>query len=103
MIDHHLVVCQGARPIKHEENYQAPEKQENITQEANKLQEAGIAREATHPEWIVNPTPFARPRNSARMCVDFIALNQARPASPFPSSRINQIAGSSGPCACFSA
>jgi hypothetical protein len=94
VIEHHSAACQSAWPIKHEEWCQAPEKQEIITQEVNKPQDARITREASHPKWIASLTPVARPRGSVRMCVDFIALNQAHPAGPFPPPWIDQTAGS---------
>ena len=78
MIEHHSTACQSVRPVKHK-------KQEVITQEVNKPQNAGIACGAPHPKWIASLTPVARPHSSTRMCVDFIALNQAHPAGPFPS------------------
>ena len=44
VIEHHLAVCPGARPVKQKTRRQAPEKQEFIISEVEKLIGAGVIR-----------------------------------------------------------
>ena len=55
MIEHHLDVCPGARPVKQKARRQAPEKQEFIINEVEKLLEARIILEVIHADWLSNP------------------------------------------------
>nr|XP_020176948.1 uncharacterized protein LOC109762500 [Aegilops tauschii subsp. strangulata] len=55
VMEHHLVVCPGARPVKQKARWQAPEKQSFIVQEVHKLQEDDVIREVPHLDWLANP------------------------------------------------
>ena len=55
VIEHHLAVCPGERPVKQKARRQAPEKQEFIISEVEKLLEARIIRKVIHAEWLSNP------------------------------------------------
>ena len=44
VIEHHLAVCPNARPVKQKARLQAPEKQEFIMKEVEKLKKARIIR-----------------------------------------------------------
>ena len=73
--EHHLAVCPGARLVKQKARRQAPEKQEFIIREVEKLLEARIIREVMHPEWLSNPVVVAKHTGGAWCCVDFPDLN----------------------------
>ena len=83
VIEHHLAVCPNACSIKQKARRQAPEKQDFIIKEVQKLQEAGVVREVRHPEWLVNPVVIPKKGGKERMCVDFTSLNQLCPRDPF--------------------
>lgn len=98
VIEHHLVVCPNARPVKQKAQRQAQEKQAFIVQEVRKLQEAGVIREVRHPDWLANPVVVPKKRGKKRMCVDSTSLNKARPQDPFPHPCIDQIVDSTAEC-----
>ena len=75
VIEHHLMVCPNARPVKQKARRHAQEKQAFITQEVSKLKEAGVIREVQYPEWLVNPVVILNKCGKERMCVDFTNLN----------------------------
>jgi hypothetical protein len=98
VIEHHLMVCPGARPVKQKARRQAPEKQSFIVQEVRKLQDAGFIREVRHPDWLANPVIVPKKGRKGRMCVDFMSLNKACPQDPFPLPHIDQIIDSTAEC-----
>jgi len=54
VIEHHLVVCPGAHPVKQKVRCQAQDKQDFIL-EVQKLRKAKVIREVLHPTWVANP------------------------------------------------
>ena len=50
VIEHHLAACPSARPVKQKVQRQAPEKQDYIIKEVEKLKKAMFIREVTHPD-----------------------------------------------------
>jgi hypothetical protein len=103
VIEHHLVVCPEARPIKQKVWRQAQDRQDFIVKEVRKLEKAKVIREVMHPTWEANPMVVPKPNGSMRMCIDFTDLNKAFPKDPFPLPRINQIVDSTAGCdlSCF--
>ena len=89
MIEHHLSVHPGARPIRQKAHRQAPERQEFIRSEVHRLQTARFIREVLHPEWLANPIVVPKANGKLRMCVDYSDLNKACPKDPFPLPRID--------------
>ena len=79
VIEHHLAVCPNACPVKQKERRQAPEKQDFIVKEVQKLQEAGVIREVRHPEWLANPVIVPKKGGKECMGVDFTGFNKACP------------------------
>ena len=55
VIEHHLAVCPDARPVKQKARKQAPEKQDFIISEVEKLLEGRTIREVIHADWLSNP------------------------------------------------
>ena len=55
VIEHHLAVCPGARPVKQKSRRQVPKKHDFIISEVEKLLEARIIREVIHADWLSNP------------------------------------------------
>ena len=98
VIDHHLAVFPGARPVKQKARCQAPEKQDFIISEVEKLLAARIILEVIHTDWLSNPVVVPKYNGGKRCRVDFTKLNKACPKDPYPLSRINQIVDSAAGC-----
>lgn len=79
VIDHHLSVCPAARPIRQKAHHQAPERQDYIQAEVDRLQKARFIREVIHRKWLANPVVAPKANGKLRMCVDFTDLNRACP------------------------
>ncbi|KAM0915484.1 hypothetical protein ACQ4PT_010819 [Festuca glaucescens] len=77
---------------------QAPEKQNFIIQEVEKLKQAKLIREVAHPTWTANPFVAPKGNGGGRLCVDFTNLNKACPKDPYPLPRIDQIVDSTAGC-----
>ena len=98
VIEHHLSVRPDARPIRQKARRQAPERQEFIRSEVDRLLAARFIREVLHPEWLANPVVVPKANGKLRMCVDYSDLNKACPKDPFPLPRIDQIIDSTAGC-----
>ena len=98
VIEHHLSVRPDARPIRQKARRQAPERQEFIRSEVDRLLAARFIWEVLHPEWLANPVVVPKANGKLRMCVDYSDLNKACPKDPFPLPRIDQIVDSTAGC-----
>ena len=98
VIEHHLAVCPNARPVKQKARRQAPEKQEFIIKEVEKLKEARIIQEVAHPTWLSNTVVVPKHTGGGRLCIDYTDINKACPKDPYPMPRIDQIADSTTGC-----
>ena len=98
VIEHHLAVCPGARPVKQKVRRQAQDRQDFVCSEVKRLKKANFIREVLHPTWVANPVVVPKPNGSKRMCIDFTDLNKACPKDPFPLPRIDQIVDSTAGC-----
>ena len=79
VIEHHLVVCPPARPVKQKVRKQALERQEFIAEEIKKLEAACLVRGVLHPTWLANPVVVRKANGKWRLCIDFTDLNKACP------------------------
>jgi hypothetical protein len=84
--------------VKQKTRKQAPEKQDFIIQEFEKLKQARSIREVAHPTWIANPVVLPKANNSGRLCVDYTSLNKAYPKNLYPLPRRDQIIDSTASC-----
>nr|CAH67541.1 H0425E08.9 [Oryza sativa]CAH67733.1 H0522A01.4 [Oryza sativa] len=98
VIEHHLAVRPGARPVRQKVRRQAPEREAFIREEVARLLEAGFIREVIHPEWLANPVVVPKANGKLRMCIDNTGLNKACPKDPYPLPRIDQIVDSTAGC-----
>ena len=98
VIEHHLVVCPHARPVKQKVRKQALERQEFITEEIKKLEAAGLVRGILHPTWLANPVVVHKENGKWRLCIDYTDINKACPKDPFPLPCIAQIVDSTTGC-----
>ena len=98
VVEHHLAVCPGARPIQQKVRRQAQDRRDFIVEEVHKLLKAKVIREVLHPTWLANPVVVPKPSGKKRLCMDFTDLNKACPKDPFPLPRIDQIVDSTTGC-----
>ena len=71
--------------MKQKSRRQAPEKQDFIISEVEKLLEARIIREVIHADWLSNPVIVPKYTGGKQCCVDFTDLNKACPKDPYRS------------------
>jgi len=94
IIEHRLNVDRNCRPVKQRRRSFAPERNQAIADEVQKLIKAGFIREVDYPEWLANVVLVKKANGKWRMCVDFTDLNKACPKDSFPLPRIDQLVDS---------
>ena len=72
----------------------APERDNAIKDEVQKLMAAKFIREVYYPDWLANVVIVKKTNGKWRMCVDFADLNKACPKDSYPLPRINQLVDS---------
>jgi hypothetical protein len=93
-ICHKLNVDPSIRPIKQKRRVFAPDRNQAISDEVEKLLMAGFIREVFYPDWLANVVMVKKANGKWRMCVDFTDLNKACPKDSFPLPRIDQLVDS---------
>ena len=91
LITHKLNVDPMRKTVKQKKRSFAPERQEAIKQEVEKLLEAGFIEEIQYPEWLANPVMVKKANDKWRMCIDFTDLNDACPKDCYPLPRIDTL------------
>uniref|UniRef100_A0A2N9EZK9 Reverse transcriptase domain-containing protein n=1 Tax=Fagus sylvatica TaxID=28930 RepID=A0A2N9EZK9_FAGSY len=94
IISHKLNVDPSLRPIKQKRRVFAPERNNAIMEEVDKLLAANFIREVFYPNWLANVVMVKKSTGKWRMCVDFTDLNKACPKDSFPLPRIDQLVDS---------
>ena len=72
----------------------APERNNAIKEELQKLTLAKFIREVYYPDWLVNVVMVKKANGKWRMCVDFTDLNKACPKDSYPLPHIDQLVDS---------
>jgi hypothetical protein len=67
------------------------DKSEGARNDVKRLLSAGVIREVTYPEWLVNIVMVKKANGKWRMCIDFIDLNKACLKDEFPLPRIDSL------------
>jgi hypothetical protein len=93
-ICHRLNVDPSIRPIKQKKRVFAPDRNQAISDEVEKLLTVGFIREVYYPDWLANVVMVKKSNGKWRMCVDFTDLNKAYPKNSFPLPRIDQLVDS---------
>jgi hypothetical protein len=75
IIVHQLNVDPSCRPVKQRRRTFAPERNQAITNEVQKLLKVGFIREVDYLEWLENVVLVKKANGKWRMCVDFTDLN----------------------------
>uniref|UniRef100_A0A2N9HQ03 Uncharacterized protein n=1 Tax=Fagus sylvatica TaxID=28930 RepID=A0A2N9HQ03_FAGSY len=77
IISHKLNVDPSLRPIKQKRRVFAPERNNAIMEEVDKLLAANFIREVFYPDWLANVVMVKKNTRKWQMCVDFTDLNKA--------------------------
>ncbi|XP_027157186.1 uncharacterized protein LOC113758608 [Coffea eugenioides] len=91
---HHLNVDPRFKSMNQKKRKFAPERNEVIRKEVDKLLESKIILEVYYPTWLANPVLVKKEDQTWRMCVDFTDLNKACPKDCFPLPRIDRLVDS---------
>ena len=71
-------------PIKQNRRVFAPDRNQAISNEVEKLLTAGFIRKVYYLDWLANVVMVKKPNGKWRMCVDFMDLNKVYPKDSFP-------------------
>ncbi|XP_077242335.1 uncharacterized protein LOC143882811 [Tasmannia lanceolata] len=76
---HKLSVDPTCRPVKQKRRHFAPERQQAIMEEVEKLLRADFIQEIKYPDWLANVAMVKKANGKWRICIDFTDLNKACP------------------------
>ena len=94
VITHHLNVYPSSKPVRQKKRVFAPERDNAIKEEVQKLTTTQFIREVYYPNWLANVVMVKKANDKWRMCVDFTDLNKACPKDSYPLPRIDQLVDS---------
>ena len=89
VITHRLNVCPSSKPVRQKKRVFAPERNDAIKDEVQKLMGARFIREVYYPDWLANVVMVKKANGKWRMCVDFTDLNKACPKDSYSLPRID--------------
>ena len=87
VITHHLNVHPSSKPVRQKNRVFAPERDNAIKEEVQKLTLAKFIREVYYPDWLANVVMVKKANGKWRMYVDFTDLNKTclKDSYPLPS------------------
>ncbi|XP_027166716.1 uncharacterized protein LOC113766760 [Coffea eugenioides] len=91
---HKLHMDPNIRHVKQKKWNFAPERNEVVRDEVEKLLEAKIVKEVFYSTWLANPVLVKKDDKAWRICVDFADLNKACPKDSYPLPRIDLLVDS---------
>ena len=94
VITHRLNVHPSSKPIRQKKRVFAPERDNAIKEEVQKLTTAQLIQEVYYPDWLANVVIVKKANGKWRMCVDFTDLNKVFPKDSYPLPRIDQLVDS---------
>ena len=94
VITHCLNVHPYSKPVRQRKRVFAPERDNAIKEEVQKLTLAKFIQEVYYPNWLANVVIVKKANGKWRMCVDFTDLNKACPKDSYPLPRIDQLVNS---------
>ena len=94
VITHRLNVYPSSKPVRQKKRVFAPERDNAIKEEVQKLTTAQFIRKVYYPDWLTNVVMVKKANGKWRMCVDFTDLNKACPKDSYPLPRIDQLVDS---------
>ena len=94
VITHRLNVYPSSKPVRQKKRVFAPERDNAIKEEVQKLTTAQFIRKVYYPDWLANVVMVKKANGKWRMCIDFTNLNKACPKNSYPLPRIDQLVDS---------
>ena len=94
VIVHCLSIDPMQKPVQQKRRVFAPECNQEIMEEVNKILSDEFIREVYYPKWLANVVMVKKSNGKWRMCVDFTDLNKACPKNSFPLPQIDQMVDS---------
>ena len=94
VITHRLNVYPPSKPVRQKKRVFAPERDNAIKEEVQKLTLVKFIREVYYPDWLANVVMVKKANGKWRMCVDFTNLNKAYLKDNYPLPRIDQLVDS---------
>lgn len=91
VVTHRLNVCPSSKPVRQKKRVFAPERDNAVKEEVQKLIAAKFIREVYYPDWLANVVMVKKANGKWKMCVDFTNLNKACPKDSYPLPRIDQL------------
>ena len=84
----------SSKPVRQKKRVFAPERDNAIKEEVQKLATAQFIREVYYSNWLANVVMVKKTNGKWKMCVDFTDLNKACPKDSCPLPRIDQLVDS---------
>ena len=84
VITHRLNVYPSSKLVHQKKMVFAPERDNAIKEEVQKLTTAEFIWEVYYPDWLANVVMVKKANGKWRMCVDFTDLNKACPKDSYP-------------------
>ena len=94
VITYRLNVYPSSKLIRQKKRVFAPERDNAIKKEIQKLTTAQFIWEVYCPNWLANVVMVKKVNGKWRMCVNFTDLNKACPKDSYPFPRIDQLVDS---------
>ena len=94
VITHRLNVYPSSKPLRQKKRVFAPERDNAIKEEVQKLTMVKFIREVYYPDWLANVVMVKKANGKWRMCVDFTDLNKVCPKDSYPLPHIDQLVDS---------
>ena len=89
VVTHRLNIYPSFKPVRQKNRVFAPERDNAIKEEVQKLTLAKFIREVYYPDWLTNVVMVKKANGKWRMCVDFNDLNKVCPKDSYPLPRID--------------
>ena len=94
VITHRLNVYPSSKPLHQKKRFFAPERDNAIKEEVQKLTMVKFIWEFYYPDWLANVVMVKKANGKWRMCVDFTDLNKGCPKDSYPLPHIDQLVDS---------
>ena len=94
VIQHKLSVDSKIKPVQQKRRVFAPERNQEVTDEVNKLLLVGFIRKVYYPDWLANVVLVKKANGKWRECMDFTNLNKSCSKDSFSLPRIDQLVDS---------
>ena len=94
VITYRLNVYPSSKPARQKKRVFAPERDNAIKEEVQKLTTTKFIREVYYPDWLANVVMIKKANGKWRMCVHFTDLNKAYPKDSYSLPCIDQLVNS---------